>query len=238
MLELLKKQVNEKGEELIVLGREHNKQIGWEAHGNLGLKLKLVNDFVNETNHDLEDVVLFMDAYDVIYKGNARTILERYSTFGSPIVFGAESVCFPGGLESNYPEYTKQYPFRYLNSGLFIGKIWAIRECFREYIFEDKINDQHWWKLKFLERQDLIQLDYTNKIFLNCLNVNKNSIQIIDDKIEYNEKTPQILHFNGPSKAILNRYAKLEPNPYFIKFPNVSRELIDCVKYYISNGGD
>lgn len=232
MLDLLTKQVSETGEKLIVLGIEYNKTIGWEASGNLGLKLKLVNDFVNDPKRDPEDIVLFMDAYDVVYKGNTQAILEQYATFDKPLIFGAEKVCSPGGFESKYPEHTKQYPFRYLNSGLFIGKIWAFRECFREYVFVDAINDQLWWKLKFLERPDLIDLDYTNKMFLNCCNVDKHSIQLINDTIHYNDKKPYILHFNGPSKAIMNRYAKLNPNPYFTMFPHVSME------YYIAHGGE
>ena len=229
MLELLTQQVKDGGGSLIPLGLEHDKTIGWEASGNLGLKLKLVNDFLNE--HDSKDIVLFVDAYDVVFKGNVTDILERYKTFSKPLVFGAEKTCFPGEFYSKYPEHTKEYPFRFLNSGLFIGTVSAIRECFQEYVYVDGINDQAWWKQKFLDRPDLIELDYNNTLFLNCCNVDKNTI-ILEDKIQYNDKNPLFLHFNGPSKAIMNRYAKLNPNPYFTLFPHVSMD------YYLANGGE
>lgn len=232
MLDLLTKQVTESGETLTVLGMEYNKVIGWEAHGNLGLKLKLLCDFVNDEKRGPEDIVLFLDAYDVVYKGTKQAILQAYTTFEKPLVFGAETLCSPSGLEGKYPEHTKHYPFRYLNSGLFVGKIWAFRECFHKYEYVDTINDQLWWKQKFLERQDLIELDYTQKMFLNCCNVDKRSILLENDIIEFNGKHPYVLHFNGPSKAIMNRYAKLDPNPYFTLFPHVSKE------YYFAHGGE
>jgi hypothetical protein len=229
MLDLLTQQVKDGGGTLIPLGLELNKTIGWEASGNLGLKLKLVNDFLNERNP--EDIVLFMDAYDVVFKGNVKDILERYATFGKQLVFGAEIVCSPSEFNSKYPEHTKNYPFRFLNSGLFIGTVSTLRECFQNYVYVDGINDQAWWKQKFLDRPDLIELDYNNILFLNCCNVNKHDIHL-ENKIQYKDKNPLFLHFNGPSKAIMNRYAKLDPNPYFTLFPHVSME------YYLAQGGE
>jgi hypothetical protein len=175
---------------------------------------------------------LFLDAYDVFYNGNTKEILRQYATFDRPLLFGSELSCSPSELESKYPEHTKVHSFRYLNSGLFIGKVWSIRECFQGYVFQDDINDQFWWKIKFLERSDLIELDYNNKIFLNCHGLNKIHINIVDDKIQYEGKNIQILHFNGSSKAIMNKYAKIDPNPYFSMFPHISME------YYMANGGE
>jgi hypothetical protein len=142
MLDLLIQQVKDAGITLTILGLELNKTIGWEATGNLGLKLKLVHDFVNTLPS--EDVVLFMDAYDVLFKGNTKDILERYTTFKKSLVFGAETACFPDEFYSKYPEHTMDYPFRYLNSGLFIGKVGTLRECFQNYEYVDGINVQAW----------------------------------------------------------------------------------------------
>jgi len=229
MLDLLTQQIKDAGETLTILGLELNKTIGWEASGNLGLKLKLLHDFV--ITLPSEDIVLFIDAYDVVFKGNVTDILKRYVTFNKPLVFGAEKTCFPDEFHSKYPQDTKDYSFRFLNSGLFIGKVGALRECFQNYEYVDGINDQAWWKQTFLDRPDLIELDYHNILFLNCYQVNKHDI-LMDDIIKYGDKTPLFLHFNGPSKAFMNRFAKLDPNPYFTLFPNISME------YYLANGGE
>jgi len=229
MLELLTQQIKDGGGTLIPLGLDLNTNIGWEGSGNWGIRLKLIHNFLNE--HDPEDIVLFMDAYDVVFKGDVQTILERYATFDKPIIFGAEKNCSPSVFQSKYPEHTKDYTFRYLCAGLFIGKISALRECFQEYVYVDTMDDQAWWKQKFLDRPDLIELDYHNTLFMNCCNVDKHTI-ILEDKIQYNDKNPLFLHFNGPSKAIMNRYAKLDPNPYFTIYPHVSME------YYLAHGGE
>jgi len=231
MLELLQSTLAKKKYTLDILGLEMNKKIGWEAHGNLGLKLKLFCEYIHLPKLEKDDIVIYLDAYDVIFAGTKDILLERFQKFQTPIVFGAETSCFPNELENRYPLSTSGFPFRYLNSGLCIGKVWALRECFIDYIYEDSINDQYWWKLKFLERPDLIDLDYTNTLFLNCNGVDKNSIQLENDIISYNKKHPQVLHFNGTSKAIMNRYAKLDPNPYYL-FSGATKES------YILYGGE
>jgi len=229
MLDLLTQQIKDGGGTLIPLGLDLNTNIGWEGSGNWGLRLKLICNFLNE--HDPEDIVLFMDGYDVVFKGNVTDILKRYATFDKPIIFGAEKNCSPSVFEPNYPEYTKGYPFRFLCAGLFIGKVGALRECFQNYEYVDQLDDQAWWKQKFLDRPDLIDLDYHNTLFLNCYQVNKNDI-LMEDEIKYGDKTPFFLHFNGPSKAFMNRFAKLDPNPYFTVYPHVSMD------YYLANGGE
>jgi hypothetical protein len=212
VLDQLKEKVG--GDRLDILGLERNCTIGWEAHGNLGLKLKLMRDYVFSL--DVNDVVLFIDAYDVFFTGKSDDILERFDSFEKPIVFGSETSCSPdGSLGEKYPPSSTE--FRFLNSGLTIGKVWALRECFKDYVYVDEINDQLWWSHKFLERQDLIELDYNNRIFLNCYSLNRHDISVSDDQIiSYKGRHPLFLHFNGTAKAIMNFYTKIEPNPYFL----------------------
>jgi hypothetical protein len=71
---------------------------------------------------------------------------------------------------------------------------------------QDNCNDQLWWTNKFLERQDLIELDYDNKLFLNCVWCDKNDLIINGDKVtvRFNNSTPQFIHGNGQSKHFLN----------------------------------
>jgi len=117
MLDLLKSQIKQSGEELNIYGLELNKTIGWESHGNLGLKLQYLHDIANHPSMNDTDIILFVDAFDVVYSGDTQTILKRFETFKKPLVFGAELLCSPNGnLASNYPD-SNGSPFKYLNSG-------------------------------------------------------------------------------------------------------------------------
>jgi hypothetical protein len=97
--------------------------------------------------------------------------------------------------------------FRFLNSGLFVGRVTALRECMNDCVneFITDINDQLWWTEKFLERQDIIELDYENKLFLNCVWLHDYEVIINGDKVTtpFNSNDPQLIHGNGPSKKLI-----------------------------------
>ena len=210
VLDILVKNIQSKGETIEILGKKSFPyEIGQDFHGGRKMKIKLdeVYNFINRPSLNPNDIVLFTDAYDVYYSGDKKTVLERFKKMNKPIVFGAEKCCYPDASKSKlYPHI--QSAFRYLNSGLFIGRIEALRECMKniEYeTIEDNCDDQLWWTNKFLERQDLIKLDYNNELFLNCVWCDKNDLILNGDKVtlRYNNSTPQFIHGNGPSKDII-----------------------------------
>lgn len=208
VLDILIKTVESKNENLQILGLENNREIGQDLPNGkrrLGVKLLELYNFLKRDNLNDNDIVLFSDAYDVYYSGNKSTIIERFNKMNKPVVFGGEQCCYPDDSKSClYPDTNS--PFRYLNSGLFIGRVHALRECMKEYIYDDDENDQLWWTNKFLERQDLIELDYTNQLFMNCVWLNKDDLIINEDKVVFSfakEITPQLIHGNGPSKELI-----------------------------------
>ena len=60
--------------------------------------------------------------------------------------------------------------FPYLNSGMFIGSVKALRECMKEYQYNDNDDDQRFWTTQFFNRPDMIMLDYNNDIFKHVWN--------------------------------------------------------------------
>jgi len=184
----------------------------------LGLKLKLFYDFIMIPEINDNEIVLFIDAYDVFYSGNASETLKRYNELLSknnkPIIFGAECCCYPDASKSSlYPKTSSA--FRFLNSGLFMGKIWAFRECMSDYIYDDDVNDQLWWTEMFLGEKGkrLIQLDYDCSLFLNCVWIDEKELtyeydeKTSDLKVFYSKiKTPQFVHGNGPSKRLIEPF--------------------------------
>jgi hypothetical protein len=195
------------GNTVIVLGLEENREIGWKGKGNFGIKLREVYNFLQRPDLNDSDIILFSDAYDVALIGRHQEIKRRYLNFQKPIVFGAEKACHPD--KKRAPEYNSLpwQEFKYLNSGLFIGRVWALKRCMLEYKYKDGEDDQRFWTTQYLKHRELIELDHHAKLFLNCA--------FLDHKdIDYNKhrkvltytKTqthPLLIHANVHDKSYL-----------------------------------
>lgn len=205
ILHNLQQKINTNNEILHILGQEEDRHIGWHANGNFGLKIKLVQDFLQNDELDNDDLLLFTDAYDVIYAGHFDTIIERFHMFNKPIIFGAETTCSPDPKMSVHYEI-KNTTFPYLNSGLYIGKIHALRECINKYVYNDQHDDQLYWTHMFLQNKDKIELDYKNELFLNTYGIDIEEINISKNGVCYNGKNPLFLHVNGPNKSDLDKF--------------------------------
>jgi hypothetical protein len=204
ILNRIKARIESQNENIIVLGSQENRPIGWNATGNFGVKLKEVRDFVLRPDVLDDDIILFTDAYDVLYFGNQDEIVRRYLEFDRPIVFGCETTCNPVPAYANYYTY-KDCEFPYLNSGLFIGKAWALRHYISQYQYNDKDDDQAFWTARFLE-SDHFALDYKNSIFLNTYGIDLSLVKKAGDGYQYKGAKPIFIHVNGPDKTELRYF--------------------------------
>uniref|UniRef100_A0A6C0D2A4 PLOD1-3-like GT domain-containing protein n=1 Tax=viral metagenome TaxID=1070528 RepID=A0A6C0D2A4_9ZZZZ len=191
-------------ESIMVLGQQENRFIGWEGNQNFGVKLREVADFLKRPDLDANDIVLFTDAYDVAYLGKKANVIARYLTFIKPIVFGSERCCNPDPhLAGQYPYQDNEFPF--LNSGMFIGRVWALRKCLEDYQYDDRHDDQRYWTDQFLNKHgDLIELDYENKLFLNTVDIDMRFFyQLKQNMVTYKNRNPLFVHVNGPDKRMI-----------------------------------
>jgi len=204
VLDNIKQKVGQNGEDITILGLEENRYIGWNAIGNFGVKLKEVYQYLQNDNLDDNDIILFTDAYDVVYYGSFDEILTRYQELNTPILFGCETECNPKPvLATRYKE--RHHEFSYLNSGLFIGRIKELRECMKGYEYNDKHDDQLFWTYQFLEKPDKIKLDYDNKIFLNTHGINEETLVYDNNRVYYKNKEPVFVHVNGIDKRLVTK---------------------------------
>jgi hypothetical protein len=214
VLEVLQETKTRKQETLIVLGEEENRTIGWQGNQNFGLKLKLVAEFLQQPHLLPNDIVLFTDAYDVAYHGSQSEVIRRFLSFNKPIVFGSEKYCNPDPhLENEYDSIDMEFPF--LNSGMFIGYHWALRQCIDHYQYNDTDDDQRYWTKQYLENRELFALDYENVLFLNTAGINETNISFDIRGIRYlsehwkhkshaDKKNPLFIHVNGPDKRFIH----------------------------------
>ena len=119
-------------------------------------KLLYVQEYLN--NFPPEDLVLFVDAYDVLFMSNAETIRNKFLNMNVPFLISAERGCFP------FPRLAKHFPpgpssFRYLNSGSYIGYVHAIKEILNDlspipfWTSDQGLLTKHY--LKYLGKQTL-----------------------------------------------------------------------------------
>jgi hypothetical protein len=206
VLDKLIKKVEKNNEELEVLGTKENRYIGWENQQRFGVKLREVANFLKRSYLKPNDIILFTDAYDVAYFGNQKEIIERFITFNFPIVFGCENDCHPDPYRAKEYKKTNE-EFSYLNSGMFIGRVYALQKCIINYKYNDTDDDQRYWTTQYFENPDLITLDYKNSLFLNTSGFNEN-LFVFDIKNNiafYKSYNPLFVHVNGPDKSFINK---------------------------------
>jgi len=109
--------------DLIVLG--YGKK--WQG---FSWKFSLMKEFVDNLEND-DDVVIFLDAYDIIATQDSSVIKERFLEFDSPLVFSIEKL-YKGNY---YLEYARKKMFghcskAHVNSGAYIGYVYALKKLF------------------------------------------------------------------------------------------------------------
>jgi hypothetical protein len=136
---------------------------------------------------------VFTDAYDVFYTCDLETIIRKYLSFNTRILFSAEQFCWPNiNLENKFPLVNSKY--RYLNSGGFVAQVGELKRLLNDQIVDDA-DDQLYYQEKFLSKMYDIKLDYGCKIFqTHEQQVMVNNLQLYNP---INNSYPCIYHGNG-----------------------------------------
>ncbi|VDK19569.1 unnamed protein product [Anisakis simplex] len=147
-----------------------------------GQKIKILRESLEEYKDREDAIVLFVDAYDVVFNAGEEEILAKFDEiyYKYRVVFSAEPFCWP--RKELAPEYpTVQFGKRFLNSGLFMGYAPEIWRIINEYPVADEDDDQLYYTNIYLDeklRNDLkITLDSMSFIFQN-LNGIKDDVAI------------------------------------------------------------
>lgn len=68
-----------------------------------GQKVLMMRQALESYKDDPEMIILFTDAYDVLFNANRQQILEQFNKFNARVVFSAEGFCWPDAhLASEY----------------------------------------------------------------------------------------------------------------------------------------
>ncbi len=156
-----------------------------------------------------DEIVLFTDARDICFINEASegTIESLFRSFGRDIVFSGERRCTPARFSRDVPD--DGTPYRFLNSGAFIGYAGALRAVTSEisspFRFPiQRTNDQSTYFRYYLVRPGRIEIDRNARLFLSA--IGSTHLDVTRDRIgdTYSSSQPAVLHFNG-DKDLLNR---------------------------------
>lgn len=187
--------------------------IGSKWHGNKDKPTNFIK-FLNECRDD--QIVMFVDANDVIFYDNPENIKKKFLEFNKNIVISAEKNCSPDKeITEYYPEETKNEIFRYVNSGGYIGYAKDLKEMLNTYnsgkncikynqtddtIPDGFISDQRCMHKYYLENLDKIALDHKQKIWSLAAATDRDNYDIEGYNKLYNKLTNEqssVLHTNG-----------------------------------------
>jgi hypothetical protein len=164
-------------------------------------KIRYLNGFFEQYVTDYTHI-LFCDAYDVVFASDLSRITETFLSFKSAIVFSTERRCWPDPNRV-YPECAT--PYRFLNSGLWMGEIKAAKEMINRILLNgvplENLSDQQLYTEMFLSGNAPITLDYKCSLF--------QSLYGSVDDLEINQsgriknritgESPLVFHGNGSS---------------------------------------
>lgn len=182
----------------------------------LGSKPKWLYKALNE-NIINTHYILFTDCWDFVFSENPDKLMSEYfNRFGADLVFSAEKNCFPADTKEEYDKLPFTSSYKYLNSGMIVGKTEAMYELLKfmkpdeivdDYRMEDgnnfHTNDQFLYQQSFLKQPVNISLDY-NQVLCNTLHdVDISELDFSEKRIKNIEtgSYPLSFHMNGSAKS-------------------------------------
>lgn len=184
-------------------------------------KLLLLENYLNALPE--EDLLLFVDSFDVVFLTGKEEISTRFQKMNLPFLMSAERNCYP------HTELRERFPpsptsFRYLNSGTFIGPVKEVKKVLQGLVHPIPMHssDQGLVMKSYIERP--FPLDYQCAIALPLYQVKKEEL-VIDPlarriKLKESGVFPCMLHGNGSSKGLCEElFCEIYPNALLPTFP-------------------
>uniref|UniRef100_A0A7S3K3N4 PLOD1-3-like GT domain-containing protein n=1 Tax=Aureoumbra lagunensis TaxID=44058 RepID=A0A7S3K3N4_9STRA len=177
-----------------------------------------------------ECVVLFTDAYDVLFTQSPKEMRRKFEALNKPLIFSGECGCWPQVQRDNGRTCRDKYPlsptpFRYLNSGSWMGRAGVAAEFLARLVKDaglgsssafHKLNDQELAAELYFSGEfgtDRLGLDHYATLFMPMHAVNdKTMVPNCDPRHHLTptgngifintltKSTPAVYHFNGGGK--------------------------------------
>ena len=178
-------------------------------------KIFKIREAIQNENILENDIILFVDAYDVLCFANSeQEIIDKFHSYHCDLLMGVELNSYPYGYDDKYPSTNHRTNYKYINSGGFIGYQFAIMQLYSWKPNDEIIHicsdggDQTYFIQYYLahcfdvgEKQKHVEMDYNQIIFQNMFLVSWYDFVIQNGRL-YNtilKQYPCFIHFNGLS---------------------------------------
>lgn len=188
------------------------------SYNGLASKPKLLYKAIKEGQ--LPDSIVFTDCWDAVFATHPQELVDIFEKVYAPefdIVISAEKNCFPDDLKPEFDSLNTPTSYKYLNSGMIVGKTDAILTCLKamdlsnvpdDHYDEEKRcmvhpNDQFLWQQVFVKQPVKIKLDSEQWMSQTLHGVAKDELNFDFQNI-FNKETgasPRHFHFNGSAKT-------------------------------------
>lgn len=177
-----------------------------------GMKIQHMRNTIKDLPDD--DIVIFTDAYDVVFVRPIDEMVREYLKFGSDIVISGEKNCYPDKSRApDYPLSDETGPYKYLNAGAYIGRVRAIKWLFSSHYWRLRESDQRFWTSLYLRHRGLgcgptITIDSHSRLFqsMNADGPQKVPYSLGSFQNTETGTSAYLLHFAGPYKPYIIVY--------------------------------
>lgn len=174
--------------------------------------------FLKEIVKDIpkDDIICFLDAYDVICNSNTEELIEKFLKFGTDLLISSEECCHPDYYLRRWNE--KVPGQRFLNAGSYIGYQWQLFELWSWKDTDDMINqksDQAYlieWYLEHCDKRN-VKIDSNSEVFQSMVRMPMENFELKNGRFTNSFGNPSFIHFNAKS------YIKNDVNilPYIVE---------------------
>jgi hypothetical protein len=203
------------------------------------MKYELTKEYLNNLNDD--DIVVFTDAYDVLLLQDSNTIINKFKSFNKPIVISKDAEPHSLIIMYIHSRIFKKCNNTKINSGLYIGYVWALKLLFDEMYREYYCNDDQIMLINICNSpffDKYITIDYNSILFYTTfggygiLNYNFTpgfDSNIINNKLIVKKTNEEPSFIHGPGNTNLDLLTNIYNLP-----KNKIRSKLDKVIIYSS----
>ena len=183
-----------------LINNDYNMKIEVLGYGKpwTGFRMKITEVLEKIKNMDDDDIIIFIDGFDSIIRGELNVAVERFKKMNCKILV-SQDIIPKNKIISHFKKkcFGTCFDNRNANSGLYMGYVKYLKYMLT-YIVHSKCNDDQRVLNSFFKTVDYINLDINNEIFCNIIHG--------DEKVTM--ENSDAIFFQIPGLPSFNRYLR------------------------------